>query len=247
LNSYDILYEDDYLIAVHKPTGIFVHRSRLDPAASLFMVQEVRNLIGARVYPVHRLDRKTSGLLLMAKTKEIQSVMNKMFMDRQVHKKYLAIVRGYTSETFQIDYPIMSEKGKLQESITTFTTLQTTEIPESSGRFSTSRYSLVEAVPLTGRMHQIRRHLSHIFHPIIGDRPHGCNKQNRFFLQRFGLSDMMLQASSLQFAHPITGHDTYIYAPIKDEFKRVYKILGFEENGFIPKANAQLRLFSTEN
>lgn len=230
MNNYDVLYEDDYLIAVSKPTGIFVHRSRLDPSASLFMVQEVRNLIGSRVYPVHRLDRKTSGLLLMAKSQEIQSQLNKMFKNRTVEKKYLAIVRGYTQDTFEIDYPIMSEKGKLQEAITTFTTLQTTEIPESSGRFGTSRYSFIEARPITGRMHQIRRHLSHIFHPIIGDRPHGCNKQNRFFLQRFGLSDMMLHASSLQFTHPINGQDIHIDAPIKDEFKRVFELLGFDNN-----------------
>lgn len=230
MNHYDILYEDDYLIAVSKPTGIFVHRSRLDPAASLFMVQEVRNLIGSRVYPVHRLDRKTSGLLLMAKSQEIQSQLNKMFKDRKVEKKYLAIVRGYTQDTFEIDYPIMSERGKLQKAITKCVTLQASEIMESSGRFATSRYSLIEARPLTGRMHQIRRHLSHIFHPIIGDRPHGCNKQNRFFLQRFGLSDMMLHASSLQFIHPITGLGIRIEAPIKEEFKRVFDILGFDSN-----------------
>ena len=231
MNTYDILYEDDYLIAVHKPTGIFVHRSRLDPEAKIFMVQEVRNMIGSRVYPVHRLDRKTSGILLMAKTKEIQSTMNKMFMDRLIYKKYLAIVRGYTPETFKIDYPILSEKGKMQEAVTFCTTWKTTEIPESSGRFATSRYSLVEAVPLTGRMHQIRKHLSHIFHPIIGDRPHGCNKQNRFFLERFGLSDMLLHASSLTFVHPVTDLEIMIRAPFLDEFNRIYTILGFEENG----------------
>lgn len=228
LSTYPILYEDDDLIAVHKPTGIFVHRSNLDPSAKIFMVQEVRNLIGSRVYPVHRLDRKTSGLLLMAKSQQVQAIMNKKFKDRHVIKKYLAIVRGYTADQFRIDYPIMSDKGKMQDAVTFCTTLQKVEIPISSGKFETSRYSLVEAHPLTGRMHQIRRHLSHIFHPIIGDRPHGCNKQNRFFLQNFELNDMMLHAATLEFDHPISSKEIKINAPVQDEFLRMFKTLGFD-------------------
>lgn len=227
LNQYDILYEDAHLIAVSKPAGIFVHRSSLDPKATVFMVQEVRNIVGAKVYPVHRLDRKTSGVLLMCKSKEIQSEINHMFKDKKIDKKYLAIVRGFTDDTYRIEYPVMSDKGKLQEAITIINTIEQIEIQETSGKFPTSRYSLVEAIPLTGRMHQIRKHLSHIFHPIIGDRPHGCNKQNRFFLQRFGLTDMMLHAYSIAFLHPVTHELVTIKAPIKDEFKRIFHILNF--------------------
>ena len=227
-NKYEIVFEDEHLVAVYKPAGIFVHRSTLDPTAKIFMLQEVRNLIGCRVYPVHRLDRKTSGVLLLAKSKEIQSKMNELFKTRKVNKKYIAIVRGYSEDSAIIDYPLKTDSGKMQEAITQFVTLQRVEIPESSGKFLTSRYSLIEARPLTGRMHQIRKHLAHIFHPIIGDRPHGCNKQNKFFLARFGLSGMMLHASELNFIHPVIGIEITIKAKYKDEFARIFKELGFE-------------------
>ncbi len=227
-NKYDIVYEDNYLIAVCKPAGIFVHRSVLDPTADIFMLQEIRNMIGSRVYPVHRLDRKTSGVLLMAKSKEVQSKMNELFKERKVNKKYLAIVRGYSPDSVIIDYPLKTNKGKIQDAITQFITLQRVEIPEALGKFPTSRYSFVEVYPETGRMHQIRKHLSHIFHPIIGDRPHGCNKQNRFFLTRFNLSDMMLHASELNFIHPIFGQEVTLITPFKDEFARIFRELGFE-------------------
>ncbi|MGB4839826.1 MAG: pseudouridine synthase [Saprospiraceae bacterium] len=226
---YEILFEDDYLIAVNKPAGIFVHRSSLDPSATIFMVQEIRNQIGIRVYPVHRLDRKTSGVLLMAKNKEVQSVINEMFRLKGIQKKYLAIVRGYIPEQGTIDYPLKNDSGKIQEAVTSYINLKKVEINESSGRFDTARYSLVEVRPVTGRMHQIRKHLSHIFHPIIGDRPHGCNKQNKFFLERFQLKEMMLHATQLTFMHPISEKEIIISSNFSGEFARIYTELGFNK------------------
>lgn len=220
-----ILFEDTDLIAVNKPHGLFVHRSELDVHATEFALQIVRDMIGHRVYPVHRLDRKTSGVLLLAKSKEVQSIMNEMFRNQQVDKTYLAIVRGFTDDTGTIDYPLLNEKGKSQNAITHYTTITRGEIDISFGKFPTSRYSLLRVNPETGRMHQIRRHLSHIFHPIIGDRPHGCNKQNKFFLDQFDMKTMMLHASSVQFLHPNRITEIKISAPYHSEFNRMVKAL----------------------
>jgi tRNA pseudouridine65 synthase len=228
MSNYEILYEDEYLIAVNKPAGIFVHRSKLDPKATVFMVQEIRNVVGHKVYPVHRLDRKTSGALIFAKNKEVQRSMNNLFKHTDISKKYLAIVRGYAPDFAIIDYPLKYDNGKVKEAKTTIMTIQKVEIPISSGKFLTSRYSLLYAYPYTGRMHQIRRHLAHIFHPIIGDRPHGCNKQNRFFLHHFNLTEMMLHAYNINFKHPVTHNYVYIRAPFRGEFLRILTELGFQ-------------------
>lgn len=224
----EVLYEDDHLIAINKPHGLFVHRTALDKDATIFAVQCVRDLIGQRVYPVHRLDRKTSGVLVLAKSKSVQSLMNEMFRERQVMKKYLAIVRGYTDDNGTIDYVLKTDKGKAQDALTHYRTIKRTEIQISSGRFETSRYSMVELNPVTGRMHQLRRHMSHIFHPIIGDRPHGCNKQNKFFLSHFQMNTMLLHASEISFFHPVQQSDIVIKAPVGGEFERMFKALGFD-------------------
>jgi tRNA pseudouridine65 synthase len=224
----DILYQDDYLIAVNKPHGLFVHRTTLDPTATEFALQMVRDMVGSHVYSVHRLDRKTSGVLLFARDQETQSALANMFINKRVDKKYLAIVRGYTEDQGTIDYILVNDDGKKQEAITHYKTLSRTEIPYSSGKFLTSRYSLVEVTPETGRMHQIRKHMSHIFHPIIGDRPHGCNKQNRFFLEQFAMETMMLHASEVIFIHPVLHTEIQIKAPYHQEFSRMIKLLGFD-------------------
>jgi len=222
-----ILFEDEHLIAVNKPNGIFVHRTSLDPLADTFVVQMVRDMIGQWVYPVHRLDRKTSGALLLAKSKNVQAKMNEIFRDRDIKKYYLAIVRGFTEDKFVVDYPLMNENDKIQEAISTFTTISKIEIPISSGTFPTSRYSLIHVSPETGRRHQIRRHLAHILHPIIGDRPHGCNKQNKFFLSHYNMNTMLLHASEISFFHPVLQAETAIKAPFGGEFERMYHELGF--------------------
>jgi tRNA pseudouridine65 synthase len=224
----EVLFEDEYLVAVNKPHGVFVHRSVLEWNATEFLVQIVRDMIGQRVYPVHRLDRKTGGVIVLSKTKAIQSIMNGMFRDRLINKTYIAIVRGFTEDSGTIDYALLNDKGKVQEARTTYRTLQRSEIPVSSGQHATSRYSLVELMPVTGRMHQLRKHMSHIFHPIIGDRPHGCNKQNRFFLNHFHMSTMMLHAFDIEFEHPVSKEAIKIKAGFQSEFSRMIVALGFE-------------------
>lgn len=223
----EIVYQDEDLIAINKPHGLLVHRSKMANDATEFALQLLRDQVGRHVSPVHRLDRKTSGLLLFAFEKEVEIAMHKQFQESLVEKKYLAILRGYAPDQLDIDYPLAKENGNMQEAFTSFRTLQKAEIAVAFGKHETSRYSLVEATPKTGRMHQLRRHFAHIFYPIIGDRKHGCNKQNKFFKEQFEMTTMLLHASELTFNHPITGKQIKLNATIHDEFRRVADMMGF--------------------
>lgn len=225
----EIVYRDETLIAVNKPHGLLVHKTTLAADADIFALQILRDQINMPVFPVHRLDRKTGGILLFALDKDTDRTMQQQFSSRLVHKKYLAVVRGFTAEDTAIDYPLKNEKRGLQEALTFFRTLDHAEMDMPSGKHTTSRYSLVEVTPETGRMHQIRKHFAHILHPIIGDRPHGCNKQNKLWLERFGMNTMMLHASELRFNHPVSGKPVHIKADIQEEFRRVKSILGFKK------------------
>ena len=217
----EILFQDEYLVVINKPHGLLVHRSKIANDAKEFAIQILRDQIKQVVHPVHRLDRKTSGILLFGLSSEINSMMQQQFMNREVTKKYLAFVRGHIEEVGTIDYPLKKEDGTEQEAVTHFKLLKRGELPFPSGKFDSSRYSFIELNPETGRMHQIRRHLAHVFHPIIGDRPHGCNKQNKLFLERLNMNTMLLHASELSFTHPITKVKIELKAPIHSEFQRV--------------------------
>lgn len=219
----DIIYETEDLIAINKPHGLLVHRSRIANDATEFALQKVRDYVGHFVYPVHRLDRKTSGVLLFAKSEKVNSEVQKQFREHEVNKTYLAVVRGYLTEKQTIDYPL-TENDKTQDAITHLSPLEQFELNIPFGKFSTSRYSLIEVKPTTGRFHQIRKHMKHIFHPILGDRPHGCNKQNKLWKDKFGLTKMMLHASELEFKFP-EGNSIKIEAKESDEFVRIISVL----------------------
>lgn len=217
----DIIYHDKHLVAINKPHGLLVHRSSIANDVTEFALQILRDQLNRHVFPAHRLDRKTGGVLLFALDKETEKLMQTQFMDNKVSKKYLAIVRGHTPDEQDIDYPLRKENGTLQDAFTHYKTLARTELDVPLGNHPTSRYSLVQAQPQTGRMHQLRKHFSHIFHPIIGDRTHGCNKQNKLFKERWQMETMLLHATQLCFTHPITGAQIIIEAPLQDEFLRV--------------------------
>lgn len=224
----EIVYRDECLIAINKPHGLLVHKSFIASDVSEFAIQILRNQIGQRVTPVHRLDRKTGGVLLFALTDDANKIMNSMFAENRVHKIYHAIVRGYTADNERIDYPLIKEEnGVFQEAVTNYETIEKVELPIPHGLFQTSRYSLVEVKPDTGRMHQIRRHFDHIRHPIIGDRAHGCNKQNRLFKQKWDMTTMLLHASEIEFIHPYKFEMINIKAPLQGEFVRTMDFLGF--------------------
>lgn len=223
----EILYRDNVLIAINKPHGLLVHRSKIADDTDVFALQLLRDQIGQAVYPVHRLDRKTSGVLLFALDKDTDTAMQRQFMNKEVTKKYQAIVRGYTHAEGEIDYPLRKENGTLQDAFTAYTTLKQAELPVALGKHGTSRYSLVEAVPTTGRMHQLRKHFKHIFHPIIGDTTHGCNKQNKLFKEKWKMETMMLHAVQLTFNHPVNGQSVTIEAALQPQFTEVMQLMGW--------------------
>ncbi len=221
----EIIYQDDQLVAINKPHGLLVHRTNIARDASEFALQILRDQLGKQVFPCHRLDRKTSGVLLFALDENTNRIMQQKFAKGLVQKKYLAIVRGYTNDKGIIDYPLKKDNSILQEAVTAYKTLDQTELKIPISGKSTSRYSLVEVEPLTGRMHQIRKHFAHIFHPIIGDRPHGCNKQNKLFKERWDMITMMLHALSIKFDHPVTKENIFITASPSMEFTRTLDFL----------------------
>jgi tRNA pseudouridine65 synthase len=222
-----IIYQDSDLVAVNKPHGLLVHRSMIAADTDIFAVQLLRDQLGQKVNPVHRLDRKTAGVLLFALNDEVNSLMQQQFQNGQVKKTYHAIVRGYTPDSGEIDYPLKREDGTVQDAFTSYKTLQRTEVPFQVGKHPTSRYSLVELTPTTGRMHQLRKHMAHIFHPIIGDRPHGCNKQNRYFKENLGVTSMMLHAGELEFVHPTNQHRLVLTCSYQPDFQNALSALQF--------------------
>lgn len=218
-----VLYEDERLIAINKPHGLLVHRSPIAREVRDAAVQLLRDQIGQRVYPAHRLDRKTAGVLLFTKDPSDNGWLQSLFMQGQISKTYIAVARGYIPENGLIDYPLRHE-DKLQEARTQYRLLQKFEIPLPFNGHPTSRYSLVELQPTTGRFHQLRKHLAHIRHPIIGDRPHGCNKQNRLWKETLQLPTMLLHAAALSFQRP-DGKRIAIEAPFQAEFEAALQLL----------------------
>jgi tRNA pseudouridine65 synthase len=225
----EIIYQDEVMVVINKPTGLLVHRSPIAADASEFAIQVLRDQLGQKVYPVHRLDRKTSGLLVFALNEEVNKHLQMAFMNRKIDKKYVALVRGFIAEKGKIDYALTNEAGKVQDALTHFKLLQHFEIEIPNGKFSTARYSLVEVNPETGRMHQIRKHFAHIFHPIIGDRPHGCNKQNKFFLEKWGMNTMLLHANELSLNHPVTKQQMTFNANLPLDFKLTIERLSIKD------------------
>ena len=226
----EILHHDDDLVAINKPHNLLVHKSRISAQDTVFALQLLRDQIGKYLYPIHRLDRKTSGVLIFGLSKEAAAGVHNQIQSGEITKTYLAICRGHLPEAeMTIDYPLTNDRGKTQDAITHLKTLKESELDIPYGKYQTSRYSLVEATPKTGRYHQIRKHLKHIFHPIIGDRPHGCSKQNRLFLERWEMGTMLLHAAELKCKHPSTGESMVIQADLSEEYKRMLIELELED------------------
>lgn len=233
-----ILYEDDHIVAVHKPSGLLVHRSWLAKRETEFAMQMVRDQVGCHVYPLHRLDRPTSGILLFGKTAEVARIMQPQFAERGIHKEYLALVRGYLNEAGELDYPLKEELDKIadaqadadkapQEAITQYRPLHQVELPHPVGRYDSCRYTLVAMKPLTGRKHQLRRHMAHLRHPIIGDTSHGDGRHNKFYRDHFGVQRLWLVAKTLCFDHPVTGARLELETRLEDEWLRLFEAFGW--------------------
>jgi tRNA pseudouridine65 synthase len=239
MRSLPVLYQDEQLVVVNKPSGLLVHRSALDRHETEIAMQIVRDQLGQWVYPLHRLDKATSGALVFALDKETARAMTQSFTDAHVTKKYLAIVRGFTDEGDCIDHPLKDQARMTGQeepgdkpgkpSVTEYRRLATVELLQPVGPYTTARYSLVAAAPLTGRTHQIRRHLKHIFHPVVGDTTYGDGKQNEFFRRTFNCHRLLLHASTIEFIHPGTGRRISIQAPLDHTFGALLQALQWDK------------------
>jgi tRNA pseudouridine65 synthase len=228
-----VIYQDEALIAIDKPPKRLVHRSYLARRERSVM-EDLRDQVGAWVYPAHRLDRPTSGVLLFSTSSEIARALAEQFERREVSKRYLALVRGYLNEPQLIDHALKEPHDKLgdahadpdrpaQEAQSEVRPVARVELPVSLGPFPTTRYSLVEATPLTGRRHQLRRHLHFITHPIIGDTSYGRTEHNRYFRQEWSCDRLLLASVSLSLTHPTTGEPLTLHAPLSGDFERVVR------------------------
>lgn len=231
-----IIYQDKFIIAIHKPAALLVHKSPIDKHETRYAMKILRDQIGQWVYPVHRLDKPTSGILLFALHQDIATQLSSDFETRAVSKEYHAIVRGYTPSSGEIDHPLKEiavfkhmqkqvQKKDPKEAKTDYKRLQTFELPYSDGRFPSSRYSFIRLNPLTGRKHQIRRHLKHISHPIIGDVKYGKGEHNRLFKEKLDSHRLLLAATKLEIRHPATEEALILECPLESNFEDTLKSL----------------------
>ncbi|MCA9981263.1 MAG: tRNA pseudouridine(65) synthase TruC [Anaerolineales bacterium] len=233
-----ILYQDDHYVAVNKPPGVLVHRTRLARGERTAVLQQLRDQIGRWVSPVHRLDRPTSGVLLFALSEAADAAMKAQFEARAVDKLYLAVVRGWLEPPHgRVDYAVRPPRGHFadkvaydtavrQEAITDYWQLSQTEVPFPVRPYPQSRYALLKLKPQTGRTHQLRRHMAHLAHPIIGDTKHGDGHHNQMFRERLGCERLLLTAVQLSFTHPFSGQRVTIMADPGAEFRQVVAALG---------------------
>jgi tRNA pseudouridine65 synthase len=229
----DILYLDDYLAIVNKPTGWLVHRTPLDKGETRFVLQTLRDQIGRHVWPVHRLDKGTSGVLVFALSAEVARTLGQAFESGDgLQKTYRAVVRGWPLPQGLIDHPLKrmpddmrTERLEVQPAQSRFANLRHFELPiphsrsQSQQSFASTRCAEVALQPLTGRRHQLRRHMKHIAHPIIGDATHGKGPLNRAVAELLGLQRLWLHAESLELPHPVGGQLLRLASPLPSEWR----------------------------
>ena len=236
-----ILFQDNEIVVVNKTSGLLVHRSAIDKRAHEFALQMVRDQLGRKVFPVHRLDRPTSGALIFAFSSSSARQLSLEFSEGRVVKTYIAVVRGNSPSSMTIDHPLKENldsktdsRARLdkppQEAVTNISTLAHVEFPIRVDKFPTTRYSLVKAQPKTGRKHQIRKHLHHIGHPIIGDTNYGNGKHNRFFKDNFQIHRLLLACTEISFLHPTENKINTIQAPLSLDFRNLIEKLGWGDH-----------------
>lgn len=242
-SNLPILFQDEFLAVVNKPSGLLVHRSPIDRHERRFAVQLLRNQLGRRVHPVHRLDKGTSGALVFALDGDTARALAGDFAAQRVAKTYLAVVRGWPAESGVIDHPLAAVEDALipqqgtpgaKPAVTRFRTLATVELPHRVDRYPTSRYALVELSPESGRRHQIRRHLAHGSHPVIGDSTYGKGRHNRLFAELFGVQRLLLACTRLEFTHPVTRDTVTIEAHPGVDFTSVLRQLSWPSPSLSP-------------
>ncbi|HIP20145.1 MAG TPA: tRNA pseudouridine(65) synthase TruC [Sulfurimonas sp.] len=234
----EILYKDEYLVVINKPSGLLVHKSMIDKHEIYFAMKILSKQIGQWVYPVHRLDKPTSGVLLFALDSHSAKLMSEQFSSHSIEKTYIAIGRGYVEDAGVIEHPLLEKLDKIahkdksqtreaKEAITAFKCLGQVELNASVGKYETVRYSLVELKPKTGRKHQLRRHMKHINHHLLGDTKYGRGEHNKFVREKYDIHRLMLHALRLELKHPYTLEKLIIEAPFDELFTKMLKEFNF--------------------
>ena len=225
-----LLYLDDHLLAVDKPAGLAVHRSRLVGADDAYLMDRLREQVAGPLHAVHRLDRATSGVLLVARDAGVAADLGRQLMARTVHKHYLAVVRGWPAEQGEIDYPLSgaSLRGEAKPALTRWRRLATVEVPLALGRYPQQRYALLDVAPETGRYRQIRRHFHHVSHHLLGDTSHGRGDHNRLIRQHYGVHRLLLHAWRLALVHPRTQQPLQLQAPLDAAWERLLAAFGWQ-------------------
>jgi tRNA pseudouridine65 synthase len=232
----DIVYQDDFIVVINKPSGLLVHKSKMAAGVKEFALQLLRDQLGQRVYPVHRLDRPTSGLLVFALDEQTCSQLSAQFASNSVKKGYQCVVRGYCQNHGEIDHPLkdpVDDRRLLRQGVTheakeaksSYQTLARFELPWAVGRYPKARYSLVKVWPESGRRHQIRKHMDCIAHPIVGDTRYGQGTHNRLFREHLDSHRLLLAATDVCFRHPKTQRALYLEIPVAKEMRAVVQYL----------------------
>ena len=237
-----IIYRDSDIVVVEKPAGMLVHRSDIDRHETHFLVQKLRQQLDAYIYPVHRLDKATSGIMVFALQQAAASQLARSWRDGEVGKEYLAVVRGRVEAPGTVDHALKPRKRDLFDSrkpvaadslalpaITRYEPLASAEVDVPVGRYATSRYSMLALYPDTGRRHQLRRHMKHLFHPIIGDTSYGDGKHNRWFREALDSHRLLLMSRRLSFRHPESGAAVSFSCTPDPGFAAVLHYFGWSE------------------
>lgn len=239
MSQLEIVFEDDWLIGVNKPAGLLVHPSWITAPDEPTLMGLLKAHTGApKLHTIHRLDRATSGIILVGKTLEATQDIQAQFLQRSIQKTYLASVRGWTEDAERIDYPLVPKRDKFaepmakenpepKEAVSAYRTLGRVELDIPIGRYPKARYSLVEVKPKTGRKHQIRRHMKHILHPIVGDTKYGEGRHNRLFREHFDLHRLLLMATELEFEHPVTKQTVKLSAAVDSQVDELFTQFGW--------------------
>ena len=231
-----VIYQDEYLVVVSKPAGLLVHRTALDRHENEFLLQRLRQQLGVHLFPVHRLDKPTSGLIIFALSSTMAHALQIQIQEHSLEKIYWLVCRGFTATKGEVDHPLGltpddKRKGKggaadqPKDALTAYRLLQHYSIPHCVEKYPTTRYSLVEVSPATGRKHQIRRHFKHLSHPIIGDPKYGKSIHNRYIAELTGVSRLMLHAQCLRFTHPHTQQPVVCSVEPDNDFTSVLQKL----------------------
>lgn len=227
----DILFEDEFCICVNKPNDMLVHHAKISRSVKqeLSLLQLIFEKTSLKVYPVHRLDRRTSGVVLLSKKTEFVSKFQALFTENTIQKTYFGVVRGFAPTEKIIDSPVKGRDSTVyKEALTEMDTLETVTLNIPVKPYETSRYSLVELHPKTGRMHQLRVHMTKISHPLIGDGKYGDKNHDDMFIEKFGCNNLFLHAGKLNFTHPFTSEKINLTASFNDNWIHLFKVFSWK-------------------